>query len=378
MSPVISAVQAPASQRSGTQQDAEPSRRIFKLGDSLWSKFAKIAPAAGLDTDARPQVQPAVQAQSNVEQGSPTLHQPTAATSGRDFCEDVGKPLPGTNLRYFNRPILSRSANDFKDIKGHFAGPLHDAIAKKRKVTGDIEMKLKHLGLTESCIELYIIVLCEKKSAKIARKFFDQPHIFEVIRQCHFQLLVLDAQLMRLADEDAFQVFASKGPQTTWCGTSITICQDGGTSGSATMGGIVMIEDQASRRWVYGLTTSHILDKLRPASLPTPEASESSSDSESDSDSDCTLDAVQSEHVQSTVEHKSEKRRNDHEIAITLQSLDSIGSIAFDSVEPDNNPGLDWALISLTKAECLPNIIVREARQRIPSPAQQERNSSKA
>lgn len=373
MSPTINTVQAPSSQRGGTQDGSGLSRRPFDLRNSIWSKLPAVNPVR--DKDVQLPEQPTIQEPSNIN-GLLPYSNPSTASGSTDPCVHAGKALPGTELRYFNQPIPPQNANDFKDIKGHFAGPLRDTIAKKRKVTGDIEMKLKYLGVTASSVELYIIVLCEKKSAKIARKFFSQAHISEVIRGCGFQLLVLDAQLMRLANKDTFQVSADERPERTWCGTSVTIANNNGSSVSATIGGIVMLEDQAGRKSIYGLTTSHILDKLRPASLQASEASDPGFNSDSDSDS--SVDTVRDQPLQFSTEHEAAIALDRHHVEVTAHTLHRVGSVAFNSLEPDTNPGLDWALVRFNKTELLPNMIARGTQQQKFNVVWQHYNDSKA
>lgn len=270
--------------------------------------------------------------------------------------EFAGHDLPGTKLKYFNKQIPQRLNARFFDIKVLYSQPLLEAIAKKRRNAGDIGMKLKYLGLSEQSTEPYIVIQCEKKTAKIVRKFFSQSHIEEELRP-DFGVLVLDKELMRLADEDTIKVFADAAPLQTWCGVPVTLKRSAGSSVTSTLGGIVMVEEENGERMPYGLTASHALSKLRATGLPTPDASDSDTDSvASDTDSEVSAEASELSRLELTSPYEAAEAK------VAVHNPDLVGYVAHNSLDDPARASQDWALVRLLNFKPLANTLLKTER----------------
>jgi hypothetical protein len=283
--------------------------------------------------------------------------------------EFVGQSLPGTKLKYFNRSIPEQLNARFFDIKFLYTQPLLEAIRKKRRNAGDIGMKLKYLGLTEQSTELYIVIQCDKKTAKIVKKFFAQPHIDEELRP-DFKVFVLDEELTRLADDDTIQVFADGMPIKTWCGVPITMSCEVGPTASATLGGIVMVEDATGKKTLYGLTASHALSDIKATGLPTPDVSDSDSESDlSDSESEASKEASNFSQLELSRSYEAPEEE------VAVRSSELIGMIAHHTLDGPVPGNFDWALVGLANIKLLPNMIILADRSP-PTPEHPKRRDS--
>jgi hypothetical protein len=138
-------------------------------------------------------------------------------------------------------------------------------------------MKLKYLGTTAASAELYIVVQCGKKAAKIVKKFFKESDVKEELRS-DFRVLVLEKELRLLADDEFIEVHSDGTSTQTWCGTPLTMSSYSGALVSTTFGGIIAVEDGNGVMSLYGLTASHALERLQATGLPTPDSSDTESE----------------------------------------------------------------------------------------------------
>lgn len=304
------------------------------------------------------------------------LHEPAdsgyssvAPSPDTQKAEFVGQDLPGTKLKYFNQTIPGRLKDRYFDIKVLYTQALHDFVAKKRRNAGDIAMKLKYLGLTEQSTEPYIIVQCEKKTAKIIKKFFNQSHIQEELEP-DFRVLVLDKELMRLGDDDPINVYANALPDKTWCGTPITMTRHDACTVSATLGGIVAVEDTAGRKLMYGLTASHPLSKLKSTGLLSPDATDSESDF-SDTESEASVEASDLSGLKLSESYE----QPEDEVAVKSSSF--IGAIVHHTLDDLVHGNFDWALVEFGSINPLPNMIfINGGSSSSPEPTKRQGSAS--
>lgn len=292
----------------------------------------------------------------------------------------LGRSLPGTDLKQYDQEIPTRLRDRFYDIRYTYNPFLVDAILKKRRKGADVGIKLKYLGTSSQNTELYIVFQCEKKTAKIVRKFFKQPHIEEEIRP-DFKILVLEQELMRLADDDEIEVRARLTPAQTWCGTAITMSTQKGNAVSATLGGIITVEEANGDVEWYAITAAHALSKLYKTGLPTPDPSDSDQDSASDSDLSSNSDhdplfqiAEETESNTSKEHHKVPHSGNtiwvaeppsspihDDQSRIEVNKPQVIGHVLHHTSSCSEQNFHDWALIELDDIEVRPNLITSKA-----------------
>ncbi|KAH8172589.1 hypothetical protein LIA77_06844 [Sarocladium implicatum] len=259
----------------------------------------------------------------------------------------LGRPLPGTHLKYYDQEIPLHLRERFFDIKVMYSQLLVDAILKKRRVSGDIGMKLRYLGTTSRSTELCIVFQCDKKTAKVIRKFFRQPHIDEEIRP-DFRVVVLEQELVRLADDAEIQVRIREIPTRTWCGVPITMSNQRGETVTVTFGGVIMAKgSNGDLKW-YGLTAGHALRRLGETGLPTPEASDSDSDSDSDFGSDVSSRRME-EAAADIIAPKEDQ--------INVHSSKLIGRVLLHNLSSPMQRNLDWALIEPIGVKILPNLV---------------------
>jgi hypothetical protein len=268
--------------------------------------------------------------------------------------EPLGLELPGTELRYFDRPISERLKARFFDIKVLYTQPLLDYILKRKKDPGDISMKLKHLGLNSRSIKLHIVIQCERKVAKRVKKFFAQGHVEEELLP-DFRVFVLEKALLRLTDNEVIEVLADSVPKRTWCGTPIRLIR-GNMSVMATFGGVIVVE--TSHKRLVGLTAAHSLKKLHSPlanqlltnDTEVPFSSSSSDVSESGSDSDCESTIT----TESSVEHLEHSNGKGLDTTASQNTL-AIGTILCDTFNTPIAQNYDWAVIDLSQQDALPN-----------------------
>lgn len=273
---------------------------------------------------------------------------PTSAPTSQD--EMHGLTLPGTDLKYFDKPIPERLKARFLDIKVLYTQPLLDAISKGRKDPGDISMKLRYMGICARDIEPHIVIQCERKVAKRVKRFFTQGHVEEDLLP-DFRVLVLTKTLLRLANDDVVEVLSDSIPEATMCGMPIELSR-GGRSVSCTLGGVIMVEGHEKR--LYGLMAGHPLRRLQtsPGSgqLFTQDSSSSSEEECSDSDGDSIA----------TFSASSESR--DFDVGIQQNRLGkprlTIGTVTCDSFSTTRGENYDWAIVDLNQGYARPNLVV--------------------
>ncbi|KAL4727169.1 hypothetical protein ACLX1H_006070 [Fusarium chlamydosporum] len=276
---------------------------------------------------------------------------PTSAPTSQD--ETHGLTLPGTDLRYFDKPIPERLKARFFDIKVLYTQPLLDAISKGRKDPGDISMKLRYMGICSRDIEPHIVIQCERKVAKRVKRFFTQGHVEEELLP-DFRVLVLTKTLLRLANDDVVEVLSDSIPEGTMCGMPIELSR-GGRSVNCTLGGVIMVEGPPKR--LYGLMAGHPLRRLHVSSSdshPTTEASGSSSEEEchcSDSDSVATFDICSKSRDPDTEEQHDKFG----------QPRLAIGTVTHDSFSTSVKNNYDWAIIDLDTGYALPNLVTPQS-----------------
>ncbi|KAF5572457.1 hypothetical protein FPANT_13065 [Fusarium pseudoanthophilum] len=276
--------------------------------------------------------------------------------------EPPGSELPGTELRYFDRPVSDRLKARFFDIKVLYTQPLLDYILKRKKDPGDISMKLKYLGLSSLSAQLHIVIQCERKIAKRVRKFFAQGHVEEELLP-DFRVFVLEKALLRLTDDDAIEVLTDPVPERrTWCGTPIRL-RRGNVSVVATFGGIIVVE--ATHKRLVGLTAAHSLKKLHRSPSDhlsayegeVPFSSSSSDASESESDSDCESTIT----TESSVQHPEHLNDKGLDTTASQNSLE-IGTILCNTFDAPMAQNYDWAIIDLDQQATLPNRVVLDGQ----------------
>jgi hypothetical protein len=349
--------------------------------DRLQKRLSKLGRSSDGATNP-PQSQTAGESasQADSQEAADSGYGSTELTLDVDEPGCLGRSLLGTNLKQYDKEIPTRLRDRFYDIRYTYNPFLVDTILKKRRKGADVAIKLKYLGTSSQTTELYIVFQCEKKTAKIVRKFFKQPHVEEEIRP-DFKILVLEQELMRLADDDEIEVRARVTHGQTWCGVAITMGNQTGYAASATLGGIIMVEDIKGNLMWYALTAAHALSKLYETGLPTPDASDSDSDSASDSDLDSNSDhdplfqPYKEMDSNTTVEHY-EELHSDNAILVAespssstreekgrieVNSPQLIGRIRHYTPSFPGENSHDWALIEPTSLEALPNLISPKA-----------------
>ncbi|KAF4451230.1 hypothetical protein F53441_5773 [Fusarium austroafricanum] len=252
--------------------------------------------------------------------------------------EPIGLTLPGTERKYYDRPIPDRLKDRFFDIKVLYTQPLLDYIVKRKRDPGNISMKLKYLGpkSQNSPIELYIVIQCEKKIAKRVRKFFMQKHVEEEISP-DFRVLILEETLLRLTSDDITEVLTDSIHGETWCGMPIKLSR-GSVSARATFGGVIVVE--ASEKRLCGLTAAHSLRKLH--SLPFSEQAVTQTKE--------LLSAPR--HVRQLSPASQHFRHSRYD-----QGTLAIGTIIYDTFHKPTAHNYDWAVIELSQHNVLPNTV---------------------
>ncbi|ESU07020.1 hypothetical protein FGSG_01679 [Fusarium graminearum PH-1] len=230
---------------------------------------------------------------------------------------------------------------------------LYDYIAKREKDPGTILVKFARLGFDPRKTEPHIVIQCNKRVGKMAKKFFAQRHVKEDLL-LGLKVIILDKPPVEVANDDTIDVLSDSLPDKTMCGMRITL-SGGGKSVSCTLGGVIIVKTDQKR--MYGLIAGHPLKKLRgdpSGKQPTYEVYGSSSEDDEDSDSSNTsadTSVMSSKPVHSDIEGTNEDD--------PLQTKLKIGTVVSDTSSIPSDKNYDWALIDLNQKYALSNIVIR-------------------
>ncbi|CAF3477297.1 unnamed protein product [Fusarium graminearum] len=282
----------------------------------------------------------------------PTKPSPPQHDTQRLQVEPVGDVLQGTGLRSFKSTSPQLDA-PFKDIMVKYNDSLYDYIAKREKDPGTILVKFARLGFDPRKTEPHIVIQCNKRVGKMAKKFFAQRHVKEDLL-LGLKVIILDKPPVEVANDDTIDVLSDSLPDKTMCGMRITL-SGGGKSVSCTLGGVIIVKTDQKR--MYGLIAGHPLKKLRgdpSGKQPTYEVYGSSSEDDEDSDSSNTsadTSVMSSKPVHSDIEGTNEDD--------PLQTKLKIGTVVSDTSSIPSDKNYDWALIDLNQKYALSNIVIR-------------------
>lgn len=260
-----------------------------------------------------------------------------------------GAKLPVQHLssRYIiDKPIPENIKNRFLDFKILYTDALWKAVSGKRsKNIGDISMKLRYRGETDTEAQLFIVVQCERRIIKKVKKFFDNADVKETLGS-DFRMHFIDSALMRLFSPEAATVSTFPGSiKGTTCGTAIEINLNG-FSTRATLGGIIKVEID-ERPELYALTAGHPLSRLRKddsSGYSSDSSVGSSSEASKDSENYGPFRLPESEGVHSSAVYIASEQK--FQIGTVMTS-------SFDSSKPTGNH--DWALIKIIPRYWEPN-----------------------
>ncbi|RYP11812.1 hypothetical protein DL765_007578 [Monosporascus sp. GIB2] len=265
--------------------------------------------------------------------------------------------LRAPGLEYFDKPISAKLRGRFFDLKMLYSEDLWKEVSKKKSNPGDIAMKLKYLGDDEATSRLYIVVHCEKRVSKSVKKFFAQAHVLEDLRD-DFRVYVVNTGVLRLFSSSVVEVYRGSWPRSTLCGMPIEV-RSNKASAMATLGGLVMVSG-ATGTSMYGITAGHALIVIQENPS---DGRSSTMEDESDEDED-DEDYGQEESVSDFINLPAlEQTAHDRDDGpFTHQALRNFGTIQHDSVQSNSSikgQNRDWALVSITAEEWLPNSVGR-------------------
>lgn len=258
--------------------------------------------------------------------------------------------------KFLDKPIPQELRDRFFDLKMLYSDPLWQAVSKNKANPGDMSMKLRYMGDDERDAQLCIIVHCEKGVSKRVKKFFAQEHVREDLSP-DFQVRVINKGILRLAASNPVAVYGGSTHRTTLCGTAIEVKGEKGSS-FATIGGLVMASMNDTTT-IYGLTAGHPIADVYEGCPESPPSLEEDDGDESDQDVPEDDDFIQLlELNDSSLDHD--------DFSSTDQKLCRLGTIQ-DFCLPSSSmreANRDWALISITPKEWLPNFLAATSHQR--------------
>ena len=269
-----------------------------------------------------------------------------------------------------NKTIPDEVLARFSDLKELFNKPLVEALSKGKKLPGPVLIKLMCLGVDDTTVKPWIVVICDKAVGQRARQFFNQDWFKNQSRDVDgagqdLDVIVFDRKggprLNVTAEIPIY--FANNAarltkPSDTCCGQLMRISGKD-SSNFVTFGGVIEVKSKTGH-YMYGLTCGHaiypvdIYDK-KSSAVSVPSTARDG------------LDAALSEHEE---EYEIEwDEPNNSQINMNLDNRDpSIsyrgefsdrphGKIIASSYDPDAcESNLDWALVELTDpAHYLPN-----------------------
>ncbi|EAW17099.1 uncharacterized protein NFIA_004570 [Aspergillus fischeri NRRL 181] len=120
-------------------------------------------------------------------------------------------------------------------------------------------MKWKYMGHSESTVELYIVVQCDKTVSKKVKDFFAQEHVARDLGT-DFRLHVVEEALTRFAASNDIRAFGNFRLRNTLCGVKVQLSLSG-MSRTATIGGLIMVT--TTKETLFGITAGHPLSELR-------------------------------------------------------------------------------------------------------------------
>ncbi|RYO90998.1 hypothetical protein DL766_000466 [Monosporascus sp. MC13-8B] len=298
---------------------------------------------------------------TGADSGYGSLASTPNTTKGRiDHTEFSKVRLRAPGLKYFDKPISAELRNRFFDLKMLYSEDLWKEVSKKKSNPGDIAMKLKYLGDDEATSRLYIVVHCEKRVSKSVKKFFAQAHVLEELRD-DFRVYVINTGVLRLFSSSAVEVYRGSWPRSTLCGMPIEV-RSNKASAMATLGGLVMVWG-ATGTSMYGITAGHALIAIQE----NPSDGRSSTMEDESDDDDGDEDSGEEESVSDFINLPApEQMAHDRDDGpFTHQALRNFGTIQHDSVQSNSSikgQNRDWALVSTTAEEWLPNSVGRGPR----------------
>lgn len=173
-----------------------------------------------------------------------------------------------TKLKIYDREIDSAHHRRFNDLKELLDNPLYDYLSKGKVNIGVISLKLRVLGKDEAQAKPWIIVFCDEKISRRARRFFDQKHIKELCRggssppdMPSFEVLVCGRRPILKTREGMTTVIGTAmssdvASLDTFCGLPI-LYEVAGKDCFGTLGGLVEIGNHHGEHRLYGLTAAH-------------------------------------------------------------------------------------------------------------------------
>lgn len=262
-------------------------------------------------------------------------------------------------LKQFDHAITQPYRNRFNDLKELLDQPLYEYLSQGSTCIGTVSLKMRVLGKSEQQAKPWIIVLCDTRSSRRAKRFFNQKHIKEL---CHgeqqddtppFDVVVCEFQPTLRTDEGQSTVYTLMEKEDlsalkTLCGLPIAV-NVGDQTRLGSLGGLVIVEHLSDPR-LYGLTARHIFEPAPNEpdddQLTTNKSSFSSSDDSSDDGSEFfELDL-------------SPKQRDEFAKDFSKMSKANVKNITRDNsvcelgrLSPwtsDEAKNCDWALIELT------------------------------
>jgi len=285
-------------------------------------------------------------------------------------------PRKITHLKEFDHPIAQLARNRFKDLSELFSKELYRFVNKGSKTgIGDISMKLKVLGESETTARPWVVVQCRKDVEKKVRKFFRQREVMSEYQSLEtnesfpsFKILVRAMPPTPRAATHHTDIYTrvdlDLASLATICGLTIKANQPGGDR-IATIGGIIKVVAEDSQLTFYGVTAGHIVREDPGLDLCDNQGSDVEEGSESDcsyysDEEDFQLDlAFDDKDVALVSSMTLEDPGKEQEKFDILEEWSKVGYVSLASQDTEIERNADWALISIENSSFYkPNLLL--------------------
>jgi hypothetical protein len=330
----------------------------------------------------------ATERDSGYASAATSLSQSTSFNLPRSYADGIALPerrlVPRkvTHLKVFDKEICQTSQNRFKDLSELFNKKLYKFLNEGTKTgIGDISIKLKVLGESETTARPWIVIQCRKDVEKRVKRFFNQREVLSEYQPPEtdvsfpsFKILVQTHPPVRKAAAGNIDIYARNAQDDThaltMCGMIIRPDQ-ADSNCIATLGGLIKVAASETEFVLYGMTAGHIVDKDVSRQDLCDCSDDQSTESEIDalSDLDTDLDVSDEEEFELDLPFEEDQRTNvgisaantagsAKQKCADAPSWSKLGHVTSASLDQQNE-NLDWALVEMEDPTlCKPNFLL--------------------